>query len=154
MERPLYIFDLDGTLADNKHREHFLGNKDDPDRWRRFFEACGKDEPIQPVISTMTWLLMNAEVWVWSGRSAEVREVTEAWLGCYTALMSWEVRRVLRMRNEGDYTPDDELKRSWLREMSAADRSRLVAVFDDRQEVVDMWRSEGVPCFQVAPGDF
>ena len=26
--------------------------------------------------------------------------------------------------------------------------------FDDRDRVVAMWREEGVPCFQVAPGDF
>jgi hypothetical protein len=25
---------------------------------------------------------------------------------------------------------------------------------DDRQKVVDMWRAEGLTCFQVAPGDF
>lgn len=154
MTKPLYIFDLDGTLADNKHREHFLANKDDPDRWRRFFAACGQDDPVRPVISTMTALLMTSEVWVWSGRSAEVREITEAWLSLHTVLMSWELRRVLRMRDEGDFTPDDTLKRSWLHEMSATDRVRLVAVFDDRQKVVDMWRSEGVACFQVAPGDF
>lgn len=27
-------------------------------------------------------------------------------------------------------------------------------VYDDRGCVVAMWRSEGVPCFQVAPGAF
>ncbi|WGN90708.1 PseT-like polynucleotide kinase phosphatase [Burkholderia phage vB_BglM_WTB] len=59
-----------------------------------------------------------------------------------------------RMRPHGDTTPDDQLKRKWLHSLSPVDRARLIAVFDDRQKVVDMWRSEGVPCFQVAPGDF
>ena len=27
-------------------------------------------------------------------------------------------------------------------------------IFDDRQSVVDMWRSRGLTCFQVAKGDF
>ncbi len=27
-------------------------------------------------------------------------------------------------------------------------------VMDDRQRVVDMWRSKGLKCLQVAPGDF
>ena len=58
------------------------------------------------------------------------------------------------MRRAGDYMPDDELKMHWLTEMSRADRSRLVAVFDDRAKVVRMWRSLGVACFQVAPGEF
>jgi phosphoserine phosphatase len=35
--KPLYIFDLDGTLALTEHRQHILDNKDDPQRWQRFF---------------------------------------------------------------------------------------------------------------------
>lgn len=27
-------------------------------------------------------------------------------------------------------------------------------IYDDRQKVVDMWRSKGLTCFQVAPGNF
>ncbi|WP_435575134.1 hypothetical protein [Burkholderia plantarii] len=34
------------------------------------------------------------------------------------------------------------------------DRRRIVAVFDDRDSVVAMWRDAGVTCFQVAPGEF
>lgn len=30
----------------------------------------------------------------------------------------------------------------------------LMAVFDDRQRVVDMWRARGINCWQTAPGDF
>lgn len=38
--------------------------------------------------------------------------------------------------------------------MTEYDRRRLVAVFDDRDKVVSMWRARGVACFQVAPGAF
>ena len=31
---------------------------------------------------------------------------------------------------------------------------RIVATFDDRNRVVAMWRDAGIPCFQVAPGEF
>lgn len=31
---------------------------------------------------------------------------------------------------------------------------RVTAVFDDRQQVVDMWREIGLTCCQVAPGNF
>ena len=30
----------------------------------------------------------------------------------------------------------------------------VFAVFDDRQQVVDMWRDNGLQVFQVADGDF
>ena len=58
------------------------------------------------------------------------------------------------MRTIGDSTPDEILKRQWYEELPQNDKERLVCVFDDRQKVVDMWRSIGVTCLQVAAGDF
>ena len=34
------------------------------------------------------------------------------------------------------------------------DKNDVFAVFDDRIQVVDMWRQNGLTCFQVADGDF
>lgn len=56
--------------------------------------------------------------------------------------------------SNADHTPDDKLKKRWLDEMHWDDRSRIVAVFEDRARVVAMWRAAGIPCFQVADGDF
>jgi hypothetical protein len=53
------------------------------------------------------------------------------------------------MRENGDNTPGPNLKRKWLNLMSKEDRSRLVAVFEDQQKVVEMWRAEGITCFQL-----
>lgn len=148
---PLYIFDLDGTLALTEHRQHILDNKENANRWKDFFAACVHDAPNIPVIDTLQSLLeAGAEVWIWSGRSSEVMEQTKAWLQDH--LDAEDVP--LCMRVEGDFTPDEELKSAWLNSLSAYDRRRLVAVFDDRDKVVAMWRSHGVPCFQVAPGGF
>lgn len=153
--RPLYIFDLDGTLADISHRRNIL-NDDDPSKWRRFYAACHLDKPNEKVLQTLFALSWSgADIWFFSGRSDEVRDKTEAWLAEHTPFMSWQVSGpMLRMRPEGDYTADDDLKRQWYNEMLIDDRQRLVAVFDDRDRVVKMWRSLGVTCFQVADGDF
>lgn len=151
MTRPLYIFDLDGTLALTYHRQHFLDNKSDPDRWRKFFEACINDSPNIPVIDTMHKLIdSGADVWIWSGRDGTVQRETLEWLQQHTGLEE----EALSMRLPGDYTPDEELKQSWLQAMSAYDRRRLVAVFDDRDKVVAMWRRNRVACFQVESGAF
>ena len=37
MNKPLYIFDLDGTLADISHRRHLVESA--PKRWREFYAA-------------------------------------------------------------------------------------------------------------------
>lgn len=152
---PLYIFDLDGTLALIGHRRHFVeGAKKD---WRSFFAACVDDKPNVPVITTMQLLSMRgAEVRVWSGRSDEVRAETVRWLdrhaGFYLSDRPDDPR--LQMRKAGDHQPDEKLKRSWLDALTPHDRARLVCVFDDRDRVVRMWRLAGVACMQVAPGDF
>lgn len=146
--KPLYIFDLDGTLASIDHRRHLVEST--PKRWREFYAACSADTPNQPVVRTALGLyLAGAEVWVWSGRSDEVRLETEEWLRAHLPQHT-----ALRMREARDHQPDVKLKRSWLEEMDPVDRGRLVAVFDDRSSVVTMWREQGVTCFQVAPGDF
>jgi hypothetical protein len=57
------------------------------------------------------------------------------------------------MREAGDKRPDDAVKRRMLRRAAKLGK-RPDVIFDDRDRVVKMWRSEGIPCFQVAPGDF
>ena len=161
--RPLYIFDLDGTLALTDHRQHILDNKDDPHRWAKFFAACVDDQPNEPVIRTLKALRKSgAECWIWSGRSEDVRPQTEEWLyrhGCLrsTMFLHWQPfdpPESFLMRPSGDYTPDDDLKFGWLANLEPPERNRVTAIFDDREKVVAMWRKAGVPCFQVAPGKF
>jgi hypothetical protein len=155
IRRPLYIFDLDGTLALIEHRKSILEEKDDSQRWRRFYAACDKDLPNTPVIRTMEMLRQcGADIWIFSGRSSEVRDKTVAWLAQHTSFMSWDADDVLVMRDEGDYSADDVLKKQLLDRMLVDDRERLVATFDDRDRVVNMWRANEIVCFQVAHGDF
>lgn len=154
----LYIFDLDGTLSLTTERQKILANEDNPNRWPEFFEACDTDTPNQPIIDTMELLhSAGADVWIFSGRTDAVRGKTEKWLHKHTMISGYLVSdcdSLIKMRKEGDYTPDDVLKDQWLNEMSANDRQRLIAVFDDRAKVVAMWRANEVACLQVAPGDF
>ncbi len=147
--KPLYIFDLDGTLALTEHRQHIL-NGSEPDKWRRFFAACVHDEPNSSVVNTLRMLRHSADIYIWSGRSDEVREQSEFWLSEYIG----DFGCTLKMREAGDFTPDEILKKQWFDELDIDDRIRLVAVFDDRDKVVNMWRESGVACFQVAQGNF
>jgi len=140
-----FVFDLDGTLADIEHRKHHV--RDGNRAWREFFAECTDDRPNEPVIAALNALqAAGHRIEIWSGRSDEVQAETRKWLsehGINPVLLT-------RMRPEKNYTPDDQLKRAWLLECD----ERPDAIYDDRNKVVDMWRREGIPCFQVAPGDF
>jgi len=152
--RPLYIFDLDGTLALIEHRRHFVECDRKDRNWPAFHAACVDDMPNAPVIKTFRKLAATADVWVWSGRSDAVRMETEEWLRDFAGRNGEWFETSLTMRCLTDHTPDDVLKKQWLDNMLVDDRQRLVAVFDDRDRVVKMWRDNGVACFQVAPGNF
>lgn len=151
----LYIFDLDGTLARIEHRQHFLEDRTDKQRWLRFFDACDGDAPNLPVIDTMERLRRDgADIWIFSGRNERVRAKTVTWLTRHTSMSADELETALVMREVDDFRSDDVTKQEFLDRMLEEDRQRLIAVFDDREGVVRIWRRNGITCFQVAPGDF
>lgn len=152
---PLFIFDIDGTLANTKHRQHILERQDYPAKWRDFYLACDKDDPIPQTLRTMELLrVTGAEIWFFTGREEFVRDRTEKWLVQHTSFMSWDLKSILLMRPDSDHRPDYELKEHWYDNMLIEDQERLVAVFEDRTRVVEMWRRNNVMCYQVEEGKF
>jgi len=148
-----YIFDLDGTIALIDHRRPIL-DTDDPHRWDKFYQACVKDIPNIAVIEILKSLINNGyKIKIFSGRSESVRKETMEWLDDYVGRFYLNEIEI-KMRPDKDYTPDDELKKKWFGELSEEERSNCMGIFDDRQRLVDMWRSLGLVCFQVAPGNF
>ncbi len=149
----LYIFDLDGTLSLPGHRLHFI--RQDPPDWDAFYRAA-KDDPVNEPVARIYRRLSygpgasHDQVWIFSGRSEAVKKDTIWWF----RKNHLGRPRGFFMRPDGDYTPDEELKRLWLNEEIRAKGHEVLMVFDDRDKVVKMWREEGIPCCQVAPGDF
>lgn len=152
--KPLYIFDLDGTLALIDHRRHLLEDLSNPNRHEAFYAACVQDGPNLPVLQTLKQLALDsyngADIWIFSGRSDAVLDQTIRWLNRYLPGVIY----YLQMRPAKDHRPDEELKKMWLDSMLFDDRQRLLAVFEDRDRLVKMWRDNGVSCFQVAYGNF
>jgi len=147
------IFDLDGTLANIDHRRHFVeGNHKNFDV---FFKACVHDSPNPMVIDLFNYYhtVCMYRVLILSGRSDIVRDETIDWLSRHTTMHKSIISKNLLMRSDGDYTPDVELKKSWV-DLYQLSPENVKLVVDDRQKVVDMWRSLGFECWQVAKGDF
>ena len=76
--KKLYVFDLDGTLADLNHRLHLIkGKKKD---WPSFYRSCVSDKPKHWVISLLNMCRKDGEILILSGRSDEVEGYTRDWL--------------------------------------------------------------------------
>lgn len=143
---PFVVFDLDGTISLDHHRKHLA----EAGEWDAYFDACDRDQPNAPVIATInTFCLYGCmDTVILTGRSDAVRDKTADWLKRHRV----EYDQLI-MRPHGNHTPDFALKPIML-EQQGIELSQVMAVYEDRQKVVDMWRANGVPCFQVAPGDF
>ncbi|MCV2219293.1 phosphatase domain-containing protein [Thauera sp. Sel9] len=141
------IFDLDGTLALIDHRRHLVsGKKKD---FHAFDAACTGDSPNVAVMDVYRIIQSTGKyrMVIFSGRSERVRAQTEAWLRGHG--IEFEL---LVMRPQGNYAPDEELKKGWMETLIG--RDQVFCIFDDRRKVVGMWREAGLSCFQVADGDF
>lgn len=137
--QPTYLVDIDGTVA--------LRGERSPFDW----DAVGLDRPNQPVIDLLEALdHMGVYQFVFlSGRPEICREATEKWLINHIGV-EWGR---LFMRDTGDNRPDNVVKQE-IFDREIRERYNVVGVFDDRNKVVAMWRSLGLPVFQVADGDF
>ena len=135
---PAFIFDIDGTLA--------MRNGRDPYDW----DLAGADLPNQAVIDVAQALDHAGHQLLYvSGRPEDIRTTTELWLHEHVG-----VEAPLLMRPSRDFRSDVEIKREiYLNEIKP--RYEVVAVFDDRTRIVELWRNElGLVCLQVAPGNF
>lgn len=142
------LFDLDGTLCDVHHRRRYV--QIEPKNWDAFNAACVLDAPLAHVVWIHN-LIKNFgyKIIYCSGRSDDFEQQTRTWLKEQIDVPNPD----LRMRKAKDRRSDDIVKKEILDQIRA-DGYEPVAAFDDRNQVVDMWRANGIPCFQVAPGDF
>lgn len=147
-ENQVILFDLDGTLCDVAHRRRYV--QVEPKNWGAFSSALVLDKPLPHVKFVHDLFLYHEYKIVYcSGRSDEYETQTRAWLNEHLNVPHPD----LRMRRAKDRRPDDVVKKEIL-DGILADGLNPVFAFDDRTQVVDMWRANGIPCFQVAEGNF
>ncbi len=150
----VYIFDIDGTLANVTHRQHLIDGTTMPKDWPAFYAACDQDEPIPHMVDLLHTLAGDTDILFATGRTEDVREKTLAWLNRFLPRFEGTIwSSDLYMRASGDYRADTIVKAEMLDRM-IADGWTPIMVFEDRASVVTMWRERGIPCCQVAPGDF
>lgn len=145
---PVILFDIDGTLADIQHRRSFL-ESEKPD-WKSFNAAMGNDALNHAVaeLYKILWNSGNYEVILVTGRTDDFRELTKKWLQAHNIPF-----KTLLMRSKNDYRADHIIKEEILQAL--LNKGKVIAfAVDDRQQVVDMWRRNGITCFQCAEGNF
>lgn len=134
-ERGLAVFDIDGVVADVRHRLHHLEGRSK--NWDRFFAAAGDDPALTTGIELVSQLSREHQI-VWlTGRPAWLRGVTSEWLRSQDL-----PENELHMRPERDYRPARVYKLAVLRELAPR---HIAAFVDDDDEVVKAALASGYP---------
>ena len=151
------IFDLDGTLADITQRRVLAtdANTGKMD-WDVLFDSknIGLDQPNIPVIKMAQMLKSQGfDIIIFSGRSKSTKTATKFWLDQHD--VPFDLLKMRPTDKHWHFMKDSDLKEFWLDDIfPGLEINDIFAVFDDRQQVVDMWRSRGLTVFQVADGNF
>lgn len=143
-----YIFDIDGTLANNAHRIHHLRLRSP--NYRAYYAAARGDAPVPHIVELARHLSKHAPVIFATTRSDLGRPETEGWL-CEHLGVSVDARSLF-MRRHGDEQDDGTIKIQLLAKIMAAGWEPIMA-FDDRDVAVAAWRRAGIPCAQVVGGN-
>lgn len=136
------ICDIDGTVALNiSGRNHYATD-----------ETLLQDIPREHVIFILKSILDNLHISGYksnliflSGRSETSRRFTEQWLKTNQLAPP---RTTLLMRSVGDFRQDAIIKEE-IYDTKISPYFNVIAIFDDRPQVVRMWQRKGLPIFCV-----
>lgn len=134
------ICDIDGTMAMMDGRSPYDYSKVIDDKVN--FQLANLINTLDPSIKVI--FMSCREDWC--------KDTTIQWLLNNVANIDKDY--ALFMRKSGDYRPDEIIKKE-LYEAHIEGKYNVLAVFDDRDKVVNMWRNElGLLCCQVWYGNF
>jgi hypothetical protein len=141
------VFDIDGTLANIEHRRAYVATK--PKNWAAFNAGIVNDTPHEDicVLARIFWA-HGYKIILCSGRGEEHRVVTESQMVTFNISF-----QKLFMRPAKDNRPDYIVKVELLNQIRA-EYGNPDYWFDDRQQVVDAIRAQGVRVLQVCEGNF
>jgi hypothetical protein len=140
-----FVFDLDGTICDVRHRRQFVATK--PRNWDAWNAGLVNDTPNIAVQIVFQALRNDQEVdlIIVSGRSDDYKEQTIKWLTDNEIFYD-----EIYMRKYKDHRDDAVVKGEIADEIEKT--HQILGVFDDRQRVVNMWIERGIWVFDVGQG--
>ena len=142
-EKPIVLCDIDGTLADGKHREHFTRGAQK--NWDTYYSLLHLDQPIHSVIRAVHYLKEDHTVCLVSGRPDTYQRETIQWLKEHN--VPWDY---LFMRSGSDKREDSIIKKEILDHLP---KERIDLVMDDRPRVIRMWRENGLKVYAARGED-
>jgi len=142
--KDIVVFDLDGTLANGKHRNHLVPKPEDAHStyaWDEHNLESINDTPIQDTIDVCNMIPAGLDIVVLTGRCEMARDITERWLCKHQVAYD-----KLIMRGREDHRPDTLYKEEELLNLGL---DNILCCYDDLEHVATMMRGLGLTCYLV-----
>jgi len=146
MKNKAIICDLDGTLSNSVNRQHYV--ECEHKNFEKFYEEAINDEPNEWCKTILNSLPEDITIIILTGRPNK-------WL---TDFMNWAEKNeiyydAIYTRKDGDFRQDYIIKQE-IYDKEIKPYCDVLFCLDDRQQVVDMWRKNGLVCLQCCEGNF
>jgi hypothetical protein len=132
--RPIAVIDIDGVLADVRHRLHYVTSN--PKNWGGFFAAAPDDPPLEQGLETARRLSEVCDIVYMSGRPEHCRQDTLDWFARHEVPAG-----ELLLRPRGDYRPARVVKVETLDRLS--EHATVTVLVDDDPLVCEAARAAG-----------
>lgn len=136
----IILCDIDGTVANNDHRQHYLEGKKD---WDGFFSELVNDLPIYKIIDQIIEEQSKGkEIIFLTGRPERYRYSCTLWLKEY-----FDFDFKLLMRKDNDQRHKLEIKKEIFEDHFNVDE--IYCVFENDYELIKMWKNFNLRTIEV-----
>jgi hypothetical protein len=142
------IFDIDGCISDDRwRRSRIPADADQPLQFDFYHAGCGDDPPLEVGSQLLTGHIANGDFIAFcTARPFKVAELTAGWIKRHFSIEPTKDFIIL-MRKDDDARSAVEVKTeflSYINKYVEQTGKNLVMAYDDRQDIIDMYRSKGV----------
>ncbi len=138
--KDIILCDIDGTIADNSHRQDLLKNFKD---WDSFFSEMGNDKPIKAIIKKINDdFERGSKIIFITGRPERYREKTFKWLSKY---FNFSIE--ILMRNDDDKRNKVIVKEEMLSKFKKG--QNIVKVYENDPDLIKLWKKNKLKVFKV-----
>ena len=138
--KKIILCDIDGTIANNDHRQHYLQRKKD---WDGFFSELINDKPIFPIINKVIEEHdAGKDIIFLTGRPERYRYSTTLWLKEY---FNFELK--ILMRKDNDQNNKLKVKKEIFEKNFRV--NDIDYVIDNDIELLKQWEDMGIDVYEV-----
>lgn len=135
------VIDLDGTLADNRHRKHLIEKEDK--EWRKYYQKAEKDKVYEKIRDKVSAISKTHSIVILTMRSDEIKDETLKWLENHQIPFN----RLIMLPKEQRNVKSELFKKEKVENLPNPDLA-----IDNKEENLTMFKNKGLKTYKANKG--